>query len=230
MTAALETHNVSRRFRRAWALRRVSLAVVSGESVALVGPNGSGKSTLLKILATVLTPTRGGVRVFGIDPANDGDAVRGRVGLMSHQTYAYPDLTALENLRFAATLYGVTRSDADLTARLERVGLGHAVHLLVRAFSQGMGQRLGLARALLHDPDVLLLDEPYSALDPEGAKLVDGLLEERRAAGRTTVLVTHQVDRALDLCPRAVALKQGQVVFDGPVRDFTAGLVAQGAA
>lgn len=228
---AVETVALSRRFRRVWALRRVTLAVAGGESVALVGPNGSGKSTLLKLIATVLTPTRGTVWVMGQELETAGDEVRRAVGLMSHQTYLYGDLTALENLRFAARMHGIRRGDDELTALLGRVGLAAAAHKLLRGFSQGMGQRLALARALLHDPAILLLDEPYSALDPDGARLVDRLLAERRGAGLTTVLVTHHVERALELCQRAVALKEGQVVFDGPVHEFAAAAVAaEGAA
>lgn len=222
---AVETHALSRRFRRVWALRRVTLAIAQGESVALVGPNGSGKSTLMKVIATVLTPTRGSIHVMGQDLETAGDAVPRAVGLMSHQTYLYGDLTALENLRFATRMHGIRRSNEELLALLARVGLAGAAHKLLRGFSQGMAQRLGLARALLHEPEILLLDEPYSALDPDGAKLVDRLLAERRQAGHTTVLVTHHVERALDLCERAVALKAGQVAFDGPVHDFAASAV-----
>jgi heme exporter protein A len=222
---AIATHTLSRRFRRVWALRRVTLAIAQGESVALVGPNGSGKSTLLKLIATVLTPTRGSVSVMGRELSVAGDDVRRAVGLMSHQTYLYGDLTARENLRFAMRMHGIRRSDEELLALLARVGLAEAAHKLLRGFSQGMSQRLGLARALLHDPEILLLDEPYSALDPDGARVVDRLLAERRQAGHTTVLVTHHVERALDLCERAVALKEGQVAFDGPVHAFAASAV-----
>lgn len=226
--AAVDVVVVSRRFGRSWALRQVNLRFGAGESVALLGPNGSGKSTLLKLIATVLTPTRGAVRVFGLSPESDGDAIRRRVGLMAHQTYLYRDLTALENLRFAARMYGLDADSRRLGETLDLLGLGGAAATLVRTFSQGMAQRLALGRALLHDPDLLLLDEPYASLDPEGARLVDRILAERRAAGRTTVLVTHQVERALGLCGRAVALRGGRVVFDGATAEFAA--AAAGAA
>lgn len=202
-------------------MRRVSLAIARGESVALVGHNGSGKSTLLKVLATVLTPTRGTVSVFGMDPENGGDDLRRRIGFMAHQPYAYRDLTALENLRFAAALYGVPRGEDELLELLRRVGLAGSARQLLRGFSQGMAQRLALARAVLHEPELLLLDEPYSTLDPDGAAMVDRVLEAHRAAGLTTVLVTHQVGRAFDLCGRVVVLAEGRVTFDGPVDRYT---------
>lgn len=229
---AVEAENLSRRYGRTWALRRVSLTIAPGESVALLGANGAGKSTLLKVIATVLAPTRGRLHVFDMDPRGDGDAVRGRLGLKAHQSYSYGDLTALENLRFAASMYEIRRSEAELREALDAVGLAGAADRLARTFSQGMRERLALARAALHHPDLLLLDEPYGGLDPEGAAVVDRLVEARRSTGRTTILVTHHVERALELCGRAVALRGGRVVFDGPAREYapTAAAAVPGGA
>jgi len=195
--------------------------VATGEAVALLGPNGSGKSTLLRILATAARPTGGDVRVFGIS-GRDGDAVRRRVGLLSDRPPLYDELTALENLKFAAAMYGLSVTEDGLRQALAAVGLRHAASARVRTFSLGMAQRLALARAMLPDPDLLLLDEPYNALDAEGLRLVDELLARLRYAGKTTILATHHIAQALAQCNRVVALRAGRVAFDGPAAGFAA--------
>jgi heme exporter protein A len=213
---AVDARDIWKRYPGAWALRAVDLRVQPGESVALFGPNGSGKSTLLKILATAASPTRGDATVFGASIRGEPDSVRRRVSLFVPQGYLYGELSAVENLRFAATMYGLTLREPALRERLAAVGLARSADARVRTYSQGMLQRLALARATLSDADMMLLDEPYTALDPAGQDLVDGVVRALRTAGRTVIMASHHVDRALSHCERAVALDGGRIVYDGP--------------
>lgn len=213
---ALRVRGVFRRYGFHWALRGVDLTVARGSVLALIGPNGSGKTTLLKVIATGLRPTRGTVEVLGLDVARSPDEVRRRVGLLSHHTYLYEELTALENLRFAAAMYGVPNELGVLEAALRSVGLGRVGRAQVRTFSSGMKKRLALARAQLHGPDLVLLDEPYGALDTEGLAWVDRSLLSARGHGRTVIVATHHVERVLPLSQQVVWLAEGRVVYDGP--------------
>lgn len=211
-----------------WALRGIDLSVAAGEAVALLGPNGSGKSTLLRILVTAARPTFGEVRVCGV-PSDDAERVRRHVGLLSDRPPLYNELTALENLKFAAAMYGLRTSEEDLRGALAEVGLARAASARVGTFSQGMAQRLSLARAALQDPDLVLLDEPYNALDAEGLRLVDQLLARVRAAGKTAILATHHIAKGLAQCGRVIALRGGRLVFDGPTARFVASPLAEEA-
>ena len=219
---AVETQGLGKRYGRTWALRGLTLQIAAGESVCLLGPNGSGKSTLLRILATAARPTQGDARVFGQSTTQDGDQVRRRVGFLSHRTFLYGELTAHENLRFAAGMYGLDGDQQTVQRALSEVGLDYAANHRVRGFSQGMAQRLSLARATLHAPALLLLDEPYSALDQGGLALLDRYFERFVASGGTAIVVTHQIERGLAACRRAVAIKAGQLVYDGPSNAFLA--------
>ena len=219
--SAIAVVGLAKRFGHTWALRGVAFTVAPGEAVALLGPNGSGKSTLLRILATAARPTYGDMHVFGVS-SRDGDAVRRRVALLSDRPPLYDELTALENLKFAAAMCGLRVSDEGLVAALAVVGLGHAARARVRTFSLGMAQRLAVARATLQDPDLVLLDEPYNALDVEGLRLVDQLVARARAAGKTVILATHHIAKALAQCDRVLALRAGRVTFDGATARFTA--------
>jgi ABC-type multidrug transport system ATPase subunit len=218
MPLAVDARGVWKRYPGAWALRDVSLRIEPGEGVCLVGPNGSGKTTLLKILATASAPTRGDALLFGASTRSEADTVRHRVGLFVPQSYLYGELTGLENLRFAAVMYGLSITEAGLREKLGAVGLARAADARARTYSQGMLQRLALARALLHEADLVLFDEPYTALDPAGQALIDDVLESLRTAGRTVIMATHHVERALEHCDRAVALDGGRVIYDGPAR------------
>jgi heme exporter protein A len=212
---AVESQGLWKRYRGTWALRDVNVVIPAGQCVCLVGPNGAGKTTLLRIMATATGASRGDVRVFGNSVNTDADAVRRRIGLFVAQSYLYGELTPVENLRFAAIMYDLSYSETDLRDRLARAGLARAADARVRTFSQGMLQRLALARAMLHEADVMLLDEPYTALDTAGLRLVDELLRSLRAAGRTVIMATHALERALDHCDRGIALDAGRVVYDG---------------
>lgn len=191
-------------------LRGVTLQVGQGEFVALVGPNGAGKSTLLRIVATLLAPSSGEVQVGGWPLPAHAERVRQHIGLVSHQALLYGDLSAVENLLFFARLYGVPASRS--VDALRRVGLAARQNDPVRTFSRGMLQRLAIARATLHEPEVLLLDEPYTGLDPAASGLLDELLRQQQALGRTILMITHDLIHGLNVCDRIAILHRGRIV------------------
>jgi heme exporter protein A len=201
-----------------WALRGVDLDVAQGECLALIGPNGAGKTTLLRILATLTRPSAGAVSVDGQDLDAGATEIRRRVGFLSHQPLLYEDLTAQENLRFYGRMYDVREPDERIAALLHQVSLEAHAPDLVRAFSRGMKQRLAIARALLHDPPVLLMDEPYTGLDQRAAETLDSVLHGAGATGgatgRTVVLTTHDLERGLRISQRAALLVDGRIVYE----------------
>ncbi|MGZ4200310.1 MAG: ABC transporter ATP-binding protein [Thermoleophilia bacterium] len=203
---------LTKSFGRRDVLRDVTLSVERGGFLALFGPNGAGKTTTLKIVATLLAPTSGTVKVAGLDPRDDPTPVRGAIGFISHSPLLYRDLTALENLRFYADMYRIEQPERRILDLLERVELSHRRYDLVRTFSKGMLQRLAIARALLHEPRVLLLDEPHSGLDPHAVDILDGLLAEIRAE-HTFLMVTHHIQKGLELASQVAILDGGRVVF-----------------
>jgi heme exporter protein A len=204
---AIDLQGVDRRWGRERVLRGVSLEVTAGRIVALRGRNGSGKTTLLRLLATRLRPSAGRGRVFGHDLVREAAAVRGRVAYLSVQSGSYGPLTARENLRLAATLSGTGTDRVD--EALRRVGLEPHANRMVRVFSSGMKRRLGLARLLVAEADLWLLDEPYASLDEDGRELVDALLDEARAVGRTVLVASHEPERLVGRVDATVELEQG---------------------
>lgn len=196
-TPAVETHDLARLFRRSPALAGVTLRVEAGRAVAVLGPNGAGKTTLLRILASALRPSFGSAAVDGIDVAARPDEIRPRVAFMPHSTGLYDDLTGSENLRFAAELMGIPGADrpSRVSRALERVGLVSDRDARVSTYSAGMRRRLALGRLLLGHPRLVLLDEPYAALDAAGMTLVDDLLDGWRGAGATVLVATHADER-----------------------------------
>jgi heme exporter protein A len=210
----IRVRGLFKRFGPRFALRGVDLDVEEGECLALVGPNGAGKTTLLRILATLSRPTAGSVHVDGFDLAQEANAFRRQVGFLSHQPLLYEDLTGEENLRFFGRMYQVADLESRVTAMLDRVGLLHSRHDLVRTYSRGMKQRLSIGRALLHDPPVLLLDEPYTGLDRQAATMLDHILQEVGLGSRTVLLTTHNVERGLGLAQRVALLARGQIAFE----------------
>jgi heme exporter protein A len=199
-------------------LRQLTLQVTRGEFVALLGPNGSGKSTLLRMLCGLSRPTAGIIRVGGWELPRESAAVRAQIGLVSHKSLLYDNLSAHENLRFFAKLYNLP--DAQIESRIRtlmtQVGLHKRTYDLVRTFSRGMLQRLSIARALLHNPDILLLDEPYTGLDQDASAVLDGLLQAAHTEGRTIVMTTHDLHRAATLPTRIVILSRGVIGYDQP--------------
>ncbi|HEY4188717.1 MAG TPA: ABC transporter ATP-binding protein [Polyangia bacterium] len=212
--APLQVANVGKIFGRRRALAGVSTAMNAGEITAILGPNGAGKSTLLAILSTLLSPTSGSVR-WGDVELRRGSPSRAALGYVGHDPGLYMDLGALPNLTLFAALYGVPDGAARARALLTRVGLDDApVDAPVRTFSRGMLQRLGLARALVHDPSILLFDEPSAALDPAGVTWLATELQRERDGGRVVVLVTHDLDAAASLAEHILILRRGRVVRD----------------
>jgi heme exporter protein A len=228
LQVVVELDAVARRFGRQWALRGVSLDVPAGSVLGVMGHNGSGKSTLLRIIATALRPTSGTVRVFGHDVQRDPDDVRAVTGFLGHSPGLYDDLTAGENLEFAATMLGLPR--ADVGPVLERVGLSVDANRRVRGFSAGMSRRLALGRLLLHRPKLLLLDEPYNNLDTEGIALVNAVIEETRARGGAAVVVVHDLTHAARVIDDVITMRSGKFVSTNSTRAAdTIGVASDGA-
>ena len=210
--AEISAVGLGKAFGRREALHDVSFTVRRGGFLALFGPNGAGKTTTLRLVATLLRPSSGSVTVAGRDPRDDPAAVRRAIGFLSHNPLLYRDLTADENLRFYADMYGVAEPARRIDELLARVELGHRRHDVVATLSRGMVQRLAIARALLHRPAVLLLDEPHAGLDAHAVALLDGLLAEIRAE-HTFVMATHDVRRGLELADQVLVLDAGRVAL-----------------
>ena len=209
--AAVELRGVTRLFGALPGLVRVSLHVDRGETVWLCGPNGSGKSTLLRVIATALSPTFGDGSVLGYDLVSGRPKIRAHMDLLGHHFRLYEDLTAAENLRFTCSLYGL--DPAGIDAALDSVGMTEVADVRTGGFSQGMRQRLALARCRLRDPDLLLLDEPYAGLDVDARVVVDDLLAGARQRGRTILLASHEAPPAA-LISRTVTIDGGQITGD----------------
>jgi heme exporter protein A len=210
--AAVRVRGLERRFGAVAVLRRLDLDVPRGECVAIFGPNGAGKSTLLRTLAGLVRADAGSVEVLG--RALPGDAaLRRRIGYLGHDAFLYRDLDARENLEYYARLFGVRDRDR-VSALLAEVGLERVASRRVATYSRGMQQRLGLARALLHEPELLLLDEPLTGLDPEGAAVLARMLGVLRTRGVTVLMATHDVARALESATRTLVVGRGRVAWD----------------
>ena len=219
----VDIRDVSRYYGRRRALSHVSLVCRRHEVLGLLGPNGAGKSTLLSILATLITPSAGEVR-YGVHHARQaGAALRARLGLLAHDLHLYPELTARENLDFFARLYGLPDVPGRVGRALEQAGLEDRGDDLVTSFSRGMRQRLALERALLHEPRLLLLDEPFTGLDDTSAAALVARLRQLRADGRIIVVATHDLDVAEGLLDRAAVLRDGRLLAideaQGPLRE-----------
>jgi heme exporter protein A len=194
------------------ALRGIDLDVAGGEFLTVLGPNGAGKTTLLRVLATLSKPTAGTVQIAGYDVNKAGARVRRLIGLVSHQTLLYPHLSAEDNLRFYGRMYDVADLEQRIGEVLKSVGLTARRADLIRTFSRGMQQRLAIARAILHRPQVMFFDEPYTGLDQQAASALSDILTSVAAAGRTVLLATHNLERGLVGPDRAIILNRGKVV------------------
>ncbi len=228
MSAALEVVHLSKRFGRTVALDDVSVAVESGAAVALLGPNGAGKTTLLRLCSTLLRPSGGTIRVRGLNAVSDGPAVRRRIGVLAHESLLYPDLTPTENLLFYARLFRVAHPMARVGALIERMGLTGWAHRPVRTLSRGLLQRCALARVVLHEPDMLFLDEPFTGLDVDARTTLCDVLAEAHRAGTTLIMSTHDLAAGFELCSSAIVLVRGQLAWQGPMsRTDQAGFESQ---
>lgn len=206
---AIDARGIGKRFGIRWVLRGVTLDVASGEVVGLLGANGSGKSTVLRVLATLLKPSAGTAAVAGLDVVADAEEVRGHVGYLAHTPGLYDDLTASENLEFAADMLGLSASAVGPC--LERVGLHKVGAARVRGFSAGMQRRLALARLILRRPQILLLDEPYSNLDSAGVDLMNSVIREVVAGGGAALLALHELAPAREILARTLTLEDGRI-------------------
>ncbi len=211
----LFAHGLTKEYGAVVAVDGVDLEMDAGDFLTVFGPNGAGKTTLLSLLGGRLRPTRGEVRVGGERLAFSETAWRARIGVLSHQSFLYAHLTVAENLRFFGTLFGLTDLDERVPARLEQVGLTNRADFLARQLSHGMRQRAALARALLHDPELVLLDEPYTGLDPHAAAVLRGVLSSLRDGRRTVVMVTHNLTQGLELANRVAIQVRGRFAWHG---------------
>ncbi len=209
-----------KRFGLKTVLRGVDFEVQPGEFVALLGPNGAGKTTFLRILASLSRPSLGEVRIAGYKLPREAAQVRARLGVVSHLALLYGDLTAEENLRFYARMYNIPDHALRITEVLEMVGLEARRHDLVRTYSRGMQQRLTIGRAVLHDPDVMLFDEPYTGLDQDASSMLDEVLKTVAAQGRTVVMTSHDLARAEDLATRFDILSRGVIAASATRRQL----------
>ena len=209
MAAAVEVSSLTRKFGTRAAVDGIDLTLDGGDCLAVFGPNGAGKTTLLRLIAGLLKPTSGDVRLNGVNVRRD-TAARARVGIISHHSMLYAPLTVRENLTFTAKLYGLDDADAAVSESMSRLGIADRADTAVRTLSRGLQQRVSIARAIVHQPSVVLLDEPYSGLDESGAGALTSLLRGLKSAGATLVIVTHNVAEGLTLATHAAIMSAGR--------------------
>ena len=217
---ALDVEGVYKYYGDFPALRDVGFRVSRGSTVAVLGRNGAGKTTLLRIVAGLSKPSQGRVRILGREARGGAgnDAARARIGVLGHGISLYDELTAFENLALFARLYAIDNPRQRAEQWLDRVGLDRVRDGLVREFSRGMRQRLAVARTFLHDPEVLLFDEPFTALDDRAIGLLQSLLADAHARGRTILMSTHQLREALELATHVALIRRGQIAYFGERR------------
>ncbi len=211
----IEVVGLQRKFGDLVAIEELNLTVERGESLAILGPNGAGKTTLIKILSTLIRPTSGTVKINGFDITEEAEKVKRQIGVVSHNSFLYEELTAKENLEFYSKLYGV--SDSKINSLLDTVGLQFRADDLVGTFSRGMLQRLSIARSVLHEPEVLLLDEPTTGLDVKSKHTFFKMIKEQNQGGKTVVLTTHHLEEAEELCQKVVIMDRGKVIKSGSI-------------
>lgn len=228
---AVSARRLGRRFRGHWAVARVGLDIGPGESLLIAGANGSGKTTLLRLIAGLLRPSRGSVRVFGHEPSKHREAARRRLTFVSHHAYLYDGLTAIEMLRLWCRLGVHPGSDHESVAKansrrqllglLDRVDLAPRADDQIATFSAGMRKRLTLLRTAIERPDLILLDEPFAALDPPGQDMIERWLADFRTQGQTVIVASHSLERARRACQNAVLMEQGQIVWRGEAAELS---------
>ena len=209
---AIETRGLAKNFGNSKILRRVDLRVRLGETLAILGPNGAGKTTLIKLLSGIMRPTGGQILIHGLAQKDHFRDARAHIGVVAHHSYLYSNLTAMENLVFYARMYGVEKHEERITTVLKQVGLEAHRHARFSTFSRGMQQRLSLARALLHRPSILLLDEPETGLDQQGLNAMWEILRHEEAE-RTIVFTSHSFERTLAVCDDVIILAGGRIAY-----------------
>ncbi|MCZ6766239.1 MAG: ABC transporter ATP-binding protein [bacterium] len=213
-TPTVRTEKITKQFGRFTALLNISIEIAQGEFVSIVGQNGAGKTTFLKILSTIIRTYEGDAQLFGSALRRAGADVRRRIGVVLHESLLYPDLTVADNLTYYARLYGVSNRHERVAEVIRRLDLDVKARSLVRSLSRGLRQRASLARAFLHEPDLLLLDEPFTGVDERAAGLLTDSLAEFKKRGGTIVMVTHNIDRAWHLADRMIILQRGTLAFE----------------
>ena len=210
----ISIERLSKAFGTNVVLRNIDLRIERGEFLTVFGPNGAGKTTLIKIMSTLVSPTSGKVIIDGMDIKENPIEIRKKIGVISHETYLYHELTAAENLRFFGRMYGVSDIENRIDGLIKQVGLTYRKNDRVRTFSRGMKQRLSIARALIHDPPILLLDEPYTGLDQHASATFDRILGGMNAHDKTRVLISHDIERGIAMCDRAIILTDGHIAHE----------------
>ncbi|MEW6088464.1 MAG: ABC transporter ATP-binding protein [bacterium] len=211
MDSVIEVKNVSKYFGKKVALDSVNLNLCDGESLTLFGPNGAGKSTLLKIMSTLLHPSCGDVKICGISINDDKPSIRKNIGIISHDSFLYGNLTAEENLVFYGKLYCIDNLGERVSCLLEKFNLAVHRDTLVRTFSRGMSQRLAIARSILHDPRIIFLDEPYTGLDPQASDLLTNILQNFHTEKKTVIVTTHDLEKGWTTATKIAILVNGQI-------------------
>ena len=214
---AIHTQGLAKRYGNRPVLRNIDLDLPWGEVLSLFGPNGAGKTTLVRLLAGLVRATSGSIRIGGIDPERKGVDVRCMMGVLTHQTFLYDELTARENLRFYARMYALTNVDERIEEVSATLGSTSYLDVRVRTLSNGMQKRVSLARAVLHRPRLLIFDEPEAGLDQEGLELIEALLAVHRSEGGSAVVTTHNVERGLSIADRVIILSSGRISYDEEV-------------
>jgi len=217
---AIRARGLTKSFGQHDALNGVDLEIGYGESVVIFGPNGAGKTTLIKILATIMKPSAGTLTIDGLELKNDAEEIRRRIGLLSHQTFLYNNLTAYENLDFNCRIYDIPRARERIQEVVDMLGMTSRLHDRVGTFSRGMRQRVSIARALLHKPAIMLLDEPETGLDQQGIAMLWQALKAEGKVKRTIIQTTHSLERGLELCERCLILARGKIVYQRSTKAF----------
>ncbi len=217
----LKAENITKKIGNTTILHGIDLNIAGGEFITVFGPNGAGKSTLLKILSMLMKPSSGNLTINGVNALKDTARVRGSVGVISHRTFLYDNLTAEENLEFYGRMYGIDNLRDRVTEVLSEVGLELAFNDPVRIFSRGMQQRLAIARAILHRPEILFLDEPYTGLDQQAVEILNSVLARLSIKDRTVFMITHNFEQGLDLSDRILIINKGRLAFTEKAKGFT---------
>ena len=218
---AIDVRGLSKKFGRHAALNDVTLTVPAGRCLVLFGPNGAGKTTLIKVLSTLAVPTSGTALVCGCNVDSQSIEVRRQVGVLSHESFLYDSMTAAENLRFFAKMHLTPASREHIDNLLEHVGMLDRADSPVGTMSRGMMQRVALARCLLHDPQVILLDEPYSGLDPHGVDILTQYIKDLRSRGRTMLVTTHQLSTGLQVADDVAILARGRLCYHAASKEVS---------
>ena len=208
-------------------LRGIDLSIKKGETVAILGPNGAGKSTLLKVLATLIKPTSGLVKINGLDLKKDHIEIKKTLGYLPHSSLLYDHYSPLENLVFFGNIYGVKNVEEKAIQLVKEVGLSFFLNEPVKNFSRGMIQRIAIARAIVHDPEVLLLDEPHTGLDQGAITILNNVILSMKDRGATTLMVTHDFKQAAEICDRIIIVKNGKIVDDFKMERHNLGYVSE---